>query len=128
MAWIDTAAGVPLPAPEMGSGKVSFSTLVDGGRNAAGDFIGSVIGNDKMTIECKFGHLSPEEFQNLLTIFDRSQGGKFVNEFIVYDPRVGTRVRKKMYVGDRSGTPYAVNPLTMTPGYWKDITIKLIEC
>ena len=42
MAWIETAGGVALPAPEMGSGGVTISTVVDGGRNANGDFIGAL--------------------------------------------------------------------------------------
>ena len=127
MAWIETSSGIALPAPELGSSGVSISTLVDGGRNAQGKFIGSVIGGDKMTIECSFGRLSPEEFQRLLAVFDRSQGGRFVNDFVVYDPRVRDFVTKTMYVGDRSGTPCAVDPGSFTPGYWKNCKCKLIE-
>lgn len=127
MAWIETQSGIALPAPELGSGGVSFATLVDGGRNAQGSFIGSVIGDDKMTIDISYGHLTPDEFQNFLKIFDREQSGHFVNVFRVYDPRVQDWVYKTMYVGDRSGTPYAVSPSAFTPGYWKNVKGKLIE-
>ena len=33
MAWIETDGGIALPVPALDSGKVSISTLVDGGRN-----------------------------------------------------------------------------------------------
>ena len=36
----------------------------------------------------KFTMLSSEEMKNFLRIFDRSQGGSFVNRFRVFDPRI----------------------------------------
>ena len=128
MAWIETDTGIALPAPELGSGKVSVSTLVDGGRNAAdGTFIGSVIGDDKLKIELQFIKLSPAEMQRFLAIFDRQQGGRFVNTFRVFDPRANDFVYKQMYVGDRSGTPYLVDKTTLRPAYWRDVTANLVE-
>lgn len=72
MAWIETDGGIALPAPALNSGKVSISTLVDGGRNQNGNFIGQVIGNDKLKIEMKFPVLYPQEMMNFLKLFDRS--------------------------------------------------------
>ena len=119
---------IALPAPELGSGKVSVSTLVDGGRNAAdGTFIGSVIGDDKLKIELQFFKLSPDQMQRFLAIFDRQQGGRFVNTFRVFDPRANDFVYKQMYVGDRSGTPYLVDKTTLRPAYWRDVTANLVE-
>jgi len=60
-------------------------------------------------------------------IWDRNQGGAFVNKFLVFDPRVNDFVVKTMYVGDRSGTPYSCNPVTMRPNFWVDIQANLIE-
>lgn len=127
MAWIETAGGIELPCPAIESGRVSISTLVDGGRNVDGNFIGSVIGEDKLKIECKYNVLSPDQMMNLLKIFDRKQGGRFINTFRVYDPRVKDFVYIKMYVGDRSGTPYMVSPQTMQPRFWKDVQANLIQ-
>ena len=128
MAWIETDAGIARPAPELGSGKVSVSTLVDGGRNAAdGTFIGSVIGDDKLKIELQFFKLSPDQMQRFLAIFDRQQGGRFVNTFRVFDPRANDFVYKRMYVGDRSGTPYLVDKTTLRPAYWRDVPANRAE-
>lgn len=127
MAWIETASGIALPTPAFGSGKTIISTVVDGGRNTEGNFIGSVVGDDKLKIECTFKALTPEQMMNLLKIFDRKQGGRFVNTFRVFDPRVNDFVYMEMYVGDRSGTPYLVNPNTMRPSYWTDVQANLIQ-
>lgn len=127
MAWIETADGIALPTPALESGKITISTLVDGGRNSSGDFIGSVIGNDKLKIECKFNVLDPNQMQRLLQIFDRSQGGHFVNTFRVFDPRVNDFVYMDMYVGDRTGTPYMVSKKTMQPSFWRNVQANLIQ-
>ncbi|MBQ8768856.1 MAG: hypothetical protein IJZ15_04330 [Oscillospiraceae bacterium] len=124
--WITTEGGIILPPPELGSGKISISTIVDGGRNTQGVFVGAVIGDDKLKIEMNMGDLSPEEFRNLLMIFDRKQGGKFVNTFRVYDPRINGFRNIDMYVGDRSGTPYLVGSNGL-PLYIKDVQANLIE-
>ncbi len=127
MAWIETDGGIALPVPALDSGKVSISTLVDGGRNQNGNFIGQVIGNDKLKVEMTFRVLSPQEMANFLKIFDRSQGGSFVNRFKVFDPRINGFTYLTMYVGDRSGTPYMVNPQTLQPKFWKDVSANLIQ-
>lgn len=127
MAWIETASGIALPAPALGSGKITISTLVDGGRNTNGDFIGSVVGDDKLKIEMNFSVLRPEEMQRLLAVFDRRQGGRFVQRFRVFDPRANDFVWLDMYVGDRSGTPYLVDPVSLRPSFWKDVQANLVQ-
>lgn len=124
MAWIETASGIALPAPEMGSGGVTIATVVDGGRNANGDFIGSVVGEDKLKIEMNFEILTPAQMKQLLAVFDRNQGGQFVNRFRVYDPRVQDFVMMDMYVGDRSGVPLV---LQQTPVAWQQVKANLIQ-
>ena len=128
MAWIETSGGIAIPEPAYGSGQVTISTMVNAGRNAQGNFIGQVIGNDKLKVELNWKVLTPTQFKDLLALFDRSQGGKFVNTFTVYDPRTMTYRDLDMYVGDRSGQPIMVNnPGTGHPKYWVDIQANLIE-
>lgn len=124
--YIETLGGLPI-IPAHDSGKFIIATNVDAARNENGDFIGQVVGNDKLKIECSFKYLKPEQLQELLMIWDRNQGGAFVNKFKVFDPRVNDFVVKTMYVGDRSGTPYSCNPVTMKPNFWVDIQCNLIE-
>lgn len=125
--WIQTSGGIVLPDLLLGSNKVSISTMVDGGRNTQGNFVGSVLGNDKLSIDLSFVDLTPTEMMNFLKIFDRAQGGSFINNFIVLDPRTNTWVTKKMYVGDRSGRPLRLDPSTGKPTGWAEVETKLVE-
>jgi hypothetical protein len=127
LAWIETAGGIALPPPELGSCGVTISTMVDGARNGNGDFIGQVVGDDKLKIEVSFGMLTPSEMQTLLSLFDRKRGGKFINTFRVFDPRVNDFVYMDMYVGDRSGTPVRIDAARWLPGAWKSVKANLIQ-
>lgn len=128
MSWVKTASGIEIPEPAFDSGQVTISTLVNAGRNAQGKFIGQVIGNDKLKVELSWKVLTPAQFRAVLQLFDRAQGGKFVNDFVVYDPRVNAYRTLTMYVGDRSGRPLMVaNPGTGHPKYWADVQANLIE-
>lgn len=124
--YIETLGGFPI-VPAFDSGGFIIATNVDGARNESGNFIGQVVGDDKLKIEVAFKHMTPEKLQELLKIWDRKQGGSFVNKFLVFDPRVNDFVVKTMYVGDRSGRPYTINPTTMRPNFWVDIKANLIE-
>lgn len=127
MPYLQTAGGIVLPAPAFGSGLITIATNVDGGRNESGNFIGQVVGDDKLKIECSFAHMEPEAFMNFLKIWDRKQGGAFVNDFVVFDPRINDFRTLRMYVGDRSGRPYLINKTTSRPTFWVDIKANLIE-
>lgn len=128
MAWVKTSSGIVLPDPLLGSGGVTISTMVNAGRNASGNFVGQVVGEDKMKIEMSWEALNSTEFRNLLKIWDRRQGGNFINTFVVYDPRVQDYVSMKMYVGDRQGRPQQVsNAGTGDPRYWRDVKASLIQ-
>ncbi len=127
MAYLQTKEGIVLPAPAFGSGGITIATNVDGGRNESGNFVGQVVGDDKLKIECSFAAMEPEEFRNFLKIWDRQQGGKFVNDFVVFDPRINDFRTLRMYVGDRSGRPYMVNRTTSRPTFWVEIKANLIE-
>ena len=127
-AWVKTSTGIEIPAPAFDSGTVTISTLVNAGRNAEGKFIGQVIGEDKLKIEMDWSVLTPEQMRTLLAIWDRSQGGNFVNTFTVYDPRLMAYRDLAMYVGDRNGTPIMVSdPGTGHPKYWTKVKANLIE-
>lgn len=128
MAWVKTTSGISIPEPAFDSGNVTISTLVNAGRNASGKFVGQVIGDDKLKIEMNWSVLTPQQFHDLLAIFDRKQNGKFVNDFTVYDPRTMTYRTVRMYVGDRQGRPLMVNsPGVGHPTYWADVKADLIE-
>lgn len=125
--WIETTSGIVLPPVVMGSNGLTISTLVDGGRNTNGTFVGSVIGDDKLSVDLEFINLTPEQFKNFLRIFDEKYGGSFVNNFKIFDPRINDWTTKEMYVGDRSGRPLRLDKNTGRPLKWGDIKAKLVE-
>ena len=128
MAYFVThSSGQILPGIAANSGIYTISTTVDGGRNENNDFIGSVVGEDKLKIELNFAMMSPEEFQTLLNMFDRKRGGSFVNTFRIFDPRVNDFVNMKMYVGDRTGRPLMVDRNSFRPTGWVDVSYNLIQ-
>lgn len=125
--WIETAGGVALPAPELGSSGIDISTQVDGSRNAQGNFVGQVVGGTKLKVSMTFPDMSNEEFTRFLQIFDHQRGGRFSQTFRLWDPRVGDYAFLEMYVGDRHGVPLLVDKGTMRPRGWKDVSANLIE-
>lgn len=93
----------------------------------SGNFIGQVIGDDKLKIEISFPQMTPEQLQRFLALFDRRVGGSFTNWFRVFDPALGDFRDALMYVGDRSGQPFKLNALTSVPERFLNIKANLIE-
>lgn len=125
--WIQHPSGITIPQPAYGSGLITLATLVDGGRNQNGKFIGQVIGDDKLKVEITFAALKPEEVKIFLSLFDRRVGGKFAQTFTVYDPVLMDYRDCLMYVGDRTMRPFNLNVLTGHPEWFLNIKANLIE-
>lgn len=119
--------GVAIPEPAYGSGGFQLSTLVDGGRNELGNFIGQVIGDDKLKYEMSWPALTPNEVQRLLSVFDRRQGGTFTGVWNLYDPALGRHRDVLMYVNDRTGQPFKVRQVSRVPELFLDVKLNLIE-
>jgi hypothetical protein len=126
MAYVRTAGEFSIPQPKIGSGKHIIATNVDGARNELGNFIGQVVGEDKFKIEMSWDYLTVQQWRDFLTIFNRQVGGKFVNDFYVYDPRVGDWVLMTMYVGDRSARPLNLSSTDIPVG-WTECQANLIQ-
>jgi hypothetical protein len=117
-----------IPTPKLDSGTLEYATNVDGGRNAAGTFIGQTVGADKVKLNLSFPPLTDTEFHTLLSFFDRARGGSFVVWAKFYDPRVQTKIIKQMYVGDRLGDPFRVGDVaTGVPTHWVNAKANLVE-
>jgi hypothetical protein len=118
----------PTPLPSHGGLRYVISTAVDAGRDARGFLVGNVVGDDKMKLEITYPPLDAAQLGELLRMFDRSQGGSFINDVRFYDPRTNNRITKRMYVGDRGYSPYwAPYPGGGTGALYQDITINLVE-
>ena len=63
---------------------------------------------------------------NFLKLFDRSQGGSFVNRFQVFDPRINNYTYLTMHALTVPN-PYMVNSADAAALLWKDVTANLIQ-
>lgn len=121
--WLD------LPSPAENGLKYEIQTTVDGARNSANVMIGNPIGQDKIKLNITYPPLTDSELNDILSIFDREQGGQYKVFVNYYDPRVRYRVTRYMYVGDRSFEPWIVkNPQIGEPRLWVNVQCNLIEC
>lgn len=103
--------------PEPASYDSNTATLVDGGRNAAGVTIGSVIREDVAKITMNWKFLSLEQWADILTLFSSKRGGKFyatVNFFLQDTADWTTRT---MYVSDRQAKIFIRDTTGKLQGY-----------
>lgn len=115
--------GYPVPWPDKDSGLQTVSTLVDGGRNAEGIFIGQRIGRNQSKVELTWYTLSAQTWSTILQIFKT----KFIVSIEYYDMEVGDIITRKMYISDRSARPGQVD---INTGKWitaKQCKLNLID-
>lgn len=118
-----------LPVPAEGGVKYEIQTTVDSARNSANIMIGNPIGQDKIKLNITYPPLTQDELHDIISTFDREQGGSYKVYVEYFDPRVGYRVTRYMYVGDRSFEPWIVDDPTFgEPRRWINTTCNLIEC
>jgi len=95
----DVALSVPMPSCDGFDGIIS--TLVDGGRNANGDFEGSVIGQPKRKIDnFQWKGLTPAEIRPLMQYMKPTDTFVFYARY--FDALDGTFAIRKFYRGDIS--------------------------
>ena len=119
-----TINGIELPMPKRGL-NIQVATLVDSARNANGVVVGQKVGRDQQKINgLEWAYLDGETWRSILATFDRSI---FVT--VTYPNMVtGTWTTRKMYVGDRSATPYKLDKTTGLPSYYVNCKFNLIDC
>jgi len=115
---------VPMPAADGFSGINSI--MVDGGRNANGDFEGAVIGQPKHKIDnFNWKGLKPAVARPLLQYFNSTATFVFYARF--YDLISGAFIIRKFYRGDLSYEPHRFDPDTGDVDYFTSIKMNIIE-
>lgn len=100
------------------------STLVDGGRNTEGYFVGDVIRYDMAKIEASWKILSDVEWSNILKLFNPVYGGNFINQVTFLDQVTNTYITREMYVSDRKS---GIKIMAGSKVYYQNPSISLIE-
>lgn len=117
--------GYDLPEPSAYSGNTS--TLVDGGRNVEGVFVGAVIRDDVAKVEMQWSYLTAEQWSSILKLFKISSGGNFVRNVTFFDQVENAYATREMYVGDRSAPMWRRDSNTGKVLGWTDCALSLIE-
>mgnify|MGYP000860150142 FL=1 len=118
-----TINGVPLKDPSTYSGQTS--TLVDGGRNTEGFFIGDVIRYDMAKVEASWKILSDVEWSNILKLFNPTYGGAFIVSVTFLDQVTNTYQTREMYVSDRKSSIKVIKEGNKI--YYQNPSLSLVE-
>lgn len=100
------------------------STLVDGGRNTEGYFVGDVIRYDMAKVEASWRILTATEWSNILKLFNPTYGGSFINNVTFLDQVTNTYITREMYVSDRKSGMKMVKDGQI---YYQNPSLSLIE-
>lgn len=115
--------GHPYPTPRRGLNLI-VSTLVDSARNANGVVVGQVIGREQQKLnDLEWGYLTAEQWSAILQ--------EFSNFYVLVsypDMVTNTWTERKMYPGDRTATPFHIDPETQLPLDYINCKVNLIDC
>lgn len=112
--------------PEPSTYSSQTSTIVDSGRNAKGEMIGSVIREDIAKVSLTWKFISVQDWATLLGKFSTAQGGNFINDVTFFLQDTGTWETRKMYVSDRKANVYLRDNTGNIKGY-TNVSLNLIE-
>ena len=119
-----TINGTKFTQPRRGL-ELMTATIVDSARNANAVVVGQKVGRDQQKLNNLFwGYLTAEQWSAMLRIFDKNF---FVT--VTYPDMVNNRwTTRKMYPGDRTATPYHLDPDTGLPADYINCKVNVIDC
>lgn len=112
--------------PEPSTYSSQTSTIVDGGRNVKGEYLGSVIRWDVAKISLTWKFISVQDWATLLSKFSQPQGGDFVRSITFFLQDTGTWETRNMYVSDRKANVFLRDEVGNIRGY-TDVSLSLVE-
>lgn len=115
-------AGLAMPWPDYSSGLQTISTLVDGGRNGDGVFVGQRIGRDQSKVELQWSCLDAAAWSAVLQKFK----AQFNNDVEYFDAVSAQKITRRMYVSDRSQRPLKVDAQGNVL-VWTDCKLSLVD-
>ena len=104
MRALVSIAGHDIPDPS--EYNATTSTVVDSARNVQGVMIGAVIRDSMAKIECTWKYLDAAKWAEVLSLFNVSLGGSFINEVTFFNQDTNDWQSRKMYVSDKTAGMY----------------------
>ncbi|WFR56381.1 hypothetical protein QA584_22625 [Anaerocolumna sp. AGMB13025] len=119
-----TVNGKSFPSPDIGL-NFEVATLVNGGKNANGEFVGQKIGRDQYKIDnLQWFYLDAATWSKILKEFD-----KFAVSVRFPDMVNNTWITLLMYPGNRTAVPSGeINKSTGLPIAYKNCKVNIIDC
>lgn len=112
--------------PEPSEYNSQTSTIVDGARNADGQFIGGIVREDIAKVDLSWKFISAQDWATLLQKFSASYGGGFINNVTFFNQDTNTWETRQMYISDRKANVYLRDGAGNIRGY-TNASISFIE-
>lgn len=117
-----TINGKAFPTPKRGLG-FEIATIVDSGRNSAGEVVGQRVGRDQQKMnDVEWGYLKASVWESMCKEFE-----KFFLTVTYPNMCGGGWTTREMYVGNRSAKPFRLNKETGLPEDYLDCRANLID-
>lgn len=115
--------GNAYPTPRRGL-DMMVATIVDSARNANAVVVGQVVGREQQKLNnLEWGYLTAEQWSAILKEFENF----YVT--VTYPDMVNNKwTTRKMYPGDRTATPFHLDPVTQLPLDYINCKVNLIDC
>ena len=113
--------GVALPEPS--TYNATTSTIVDSGRNVAGEVIGTVVRSDVAKIELTWRYLTAAQWANVIGPFTRN----FTCTVRFFNQATASYTRRTMYVSDRTAGLFRRDPSSGAVLGFLNCALSLVE-
>lgn len=121
MEALVTVNGKALPEPS--TYDATTATIVDSGRNVAGEVIGTVVRSDVAKIEISWRYLTAQQWADVIGPFTSNFGCsvRFFNQ------ATAAYTTRTMYVSDRTASMFRRHPATGEVMGFTDCSLSLVE-
>lgn len=121
MEALITVNGRPLPDPS--TYDATTATIVDSGRNVAGEVVGAVVRSDVAKIQVSWRYLTARQWADVI--------GPFTTNFMCpvrfFNQATAEYTTRTMYVSDRTASMFRRHPVTGEVMGFTDCSLSLVE-
>lgn len=121
MEALVTVNGKALPEPS--TYDATTATIVDSGRNVAGEVIGTVIRSDVAKIEISWRYLTAKQWADVIGPFTTN----FMCSVRFFNQATAEYTTRTMYVSDRTASMFRRHPVTGEVMGFTDCSLSLVE-
>lgn len=121
MEALITVNGKPLPDPS--TYDATTATIVDSGRNVAGEVIGAVVRSDVAKIQVSWKYLTAKQWADVIGPFTTN----FMCQVRFFNQATAEYTTRTMYVSDRTASMFRRHPTTGDVMGFTNCSLSLVE-